>query len=186
MLYVIVYATVDFYYFFSQAALKRRSKELAENIAPDPPVSQPSNADDITSDEDVFVLTPKKVKGRKVKKLSSSGDETVDEVDQCDTPTVQNDSVSPALQLDAPGVGSTGNSAAPSRPSSPTTSTGKPATPKVGGKCPSPRKSSSASLDSNPSTTEYIFRGPKKSSDILCWLEEEFLRRKVPRAYRFV
>ena len=47
-----------------------------------------------------------------------------------------------------------------------------------------PRSFSQGSSSNSGNQSEYIFKGPKKTSDILGWLEGEFMRKNLPRAYR--
>ena len=164
---------------FSQPALKRKQTKKSittaaftataarQGVSPPPaqPETQPGDDNvwchETPSDDDVF-LPPKK----KSQPIPSDDTEDDDSASGSSTPV--------KTQQTKQSVGK--------KP--PTSISPKPATSNA---TPSntPRRRSSA-FSGSPSQTESMVRGPKKSSEILCWLEPEFQRRGVPRAYRYL
>ena len=116
---------------------------------------------DLSSDDDV--VTSKGVRNRK-RRLVSSDDETPGEESAKDEGRVAPDPV-PV------------KSPRPLKPVKSTRPTAKASTSSASG-------GGGGGGDGSTNQLDYIFKGPKKSGDILCWLEGEFLRRNIPRAYR--
>ena len=118
---------------------------------------------EVPSDDDVFAPPLKKRKSRPL--IPAGPDEVKDLSAAC--------AIIPAVQSPRP----------PSVPP-PTSTPVSPKTPPPASPTARSYRQERISLTSGPNETEQIFKGPKKTSQVLCWLEGEYLRRNIPRAYR--